>query len=136
MQTNVSKGFRSVRLLGLIFAILCWVRLVPLARDLSEEAVTRFGSLTVNNRRTLEFNGRALEPAITGNNSLSLGEPMRLGATDVVLVRDNGGTACPYLYYFVTVSKFGAKAASSFGTCGEISEVRPGTKSISVVMVR
>lgn len=131
---NLTTSKKSASLFGLTLAILCTVCSGPLARELPQDTVTRFGSLTVNREKTLEFNGRALEPAITGNNSLTLGEPIRLGATDVVLVRDNGGTACPFLYYFVTVSKSGAKATSSFGTCGEITEVKPAGKSITVVM--
>jgi hypothetical protein len=131
---NPSRILQAARHFGLGLAILCAVRISPFAQELSQDTITRFGSLAVNREKTLEFNGRALEPLITGNNSLSLGEPIRIGEADVVLVRDNGGTACPCLYYFVTVSKSGAKATPSFGTCGEITEVKPAGKSITVVM--
>ena len=122
---------------GFLFAILCAVSTGAFTQNVTpklRETATRFGSLTVNSQKILEFNGRPLEPVIKGNNSLSLGEPVRVGATDVVLVTDNGGTACPFLYYFVTASKSGAKATPSFGTCGEIAEVRSVGRSISVVM--
>jgi hypothetical protein len=98
------------------------------------EVVTRFGTLAVGRDKTLEFKGRPLDPPIRGNNSLSLGESIRVGPRDVVLVRDNGGTACPYLYYFVTVTESGAKATPSFGTCGKIEDVKLTGKTISVVM--
>lgn len=137
MITGLSKAWHFLRQLGLGFAMLCATGTSVLAQHMPQEpreTVTRFGSLSVGKDKTLEFNGRGLEPTITGNNSLTLGEPIRLGATDVVIVRDNGGTACPFLYYFVTVSKSGAKATPSFGTCGEITEVKPAGESITVVM--
>src|SRR6266568_8770049 len=55
---------------------------------------TRFGSLTVGNNKELLFRGRSVVPSIVGNNGLDLGTPFHLKAEDVVLVTDNGGTAC------------------------------------------
>ena len=75
-----------------------------LAQQEAQEASTRFGSLTVGEDKILMFKGHKLHPEIEGNNSLDLGKPFSIGATDVVLVTDNGGTACPALYYFITVS--------------------------------
>jgi hypothetical protein len=51
-----------------------------------------------------------------------------------VLVTDNGGTACPALYYFVTVTKSGAKATRAFGTCSDLIKVKRTGDSISVSM--
>lgn len=98
-----------------------------------QEVVTRFGSLTIDNDRTLLFNGRKVTPAVVGNNSLDLGDPIRIGETDVVLVRDNGGTACPSLFYFVTVSKTGASATKAFGTCGDVTSVKRMGNSIQLI---
>ena len=95
---------------------------------------TRFGSLTVNDQRMLLFKGRPLDPPVQGNSSLDLGEPLRIGSTDVVLVTDNGGTACPYLYYFITVSSSNAKATPSFGTCGELTNLKRTGSTISLTM--
>ena len=134
MNMDLSGVLKAATHFGLGLAMLCAVRIRPLASDLAQEVVTRFGSVTVDSAKILRFNERPLEPVIKGNNSLTLGEPMRIGATDVVLVRDDGGTACPFLYYFVIVSKSGAKATPSFGTCGEITDVKRVGKSISVVM--
>jgi hypothetical protein len=99
-----------------------------------QEISTRFGSLSVNDDKILLFKGHPLDPPIKGNNSLDLGKLFRIGGTDVVLVRDNGGTACPFLYYFVSVSKSGAKATPSFGTCGELTKIKRIGKSISVTL--
>ena len=101
---------------------------------LAQETTTRFGALTVNDDKMLLFKGHPLNPPIQGNNSLDVGEPYQIGATDVVLVTDNGGTACPFLYYFVTVSASGAKATPVFGTCGEVTTVKRTGDSISVYM--
>lgn len=102
--------------------------------QLPQEVSTRFGTLSVNKDRILLFKGRPLDPPVQGNNSLNLGEPIRIGKTDVVLVTDNGGTACPYLYYFVSVSKSGAKATPSFGTCGKLTRIKRIDKSISATL--
>lgn len=99
-----------------------------------QETRTRFGSLTVGKDRKLLFKGHSLQPPIEGNNSLNLGKLFRIGASEVVLVVDNGGSACPFLYYFVTVSKAGANATSSFGTCNELSSLKRVGNSISVTM--
>jgi hypothetical protein len=100
----------------------------------SQQTLTRFGSLTVNDQRMLLFKGRPLDPPVQGNSSLDLGEPFRIGSTDVVLAADNGGTACPFLYYFITVSSSGAKATPSFGTCGELTNLKHTGNTISLTM--
>ena len=69
------------------------------------KVVTRFGTLAVDKDRMLLFNGKPVRPPVQGNNSLDLGTPFDMGASDVVLVKDTGGTACPVLYYFVTVTR-------------------------------
>jgi hypothetical protein len=99
-----------------------------------QEVVSRFGSLTIDNDKTVLFNGRKVMPAVAGNNSLDLGDPIRIGETDVVLARDNGGTACPSLFYFVTVSKTGARATKAFGTCGDAISVKRIGNSIQLTM--
>ncbi len=95
---------------------------------------TRFGALTVNDAGVLLFKNAPFQPMIEANNSLDLGEPYQIGSSDVVLVTDNGGTACPALYYFVTVTRSGAKVTPSFGTCSDLIKVRRNGDSISVSM--
>lgn len=99
-----------------------------------QEIATRFGSLSVDGDNTLLFNGRTLTPPVVGNNSLDLNEPIQIGATDVVLVLDNGGTGCPSLYYFVSASKSGARATPAFGTCGDVISVKQMGDSIRLTM--
>jgi hypothetical protein len=99
-----------------------------------QETSTRFGSLRVGEDRTLLFNGRRLNPPVEGNYSLNFGGLFRLGPADVVLVMDSGGTACPYLYYLVSVTKSGAKATPAFGTCAELTGIRRRGDSIEVRM--
>lgn len=84
---------------------------------------TRFGPLSVGKDSVLLFRGRPLQPRVRGNNSLDLGEPHRIGTADVVFVINEGGTLCPYLYHFVTVTRSGAKATPAFGTCAELTKL-------------
>ena len=95
---------------------------------------TRFGALTVSDAGVLLFKGAPFKPTIEANNSLDLSAPYQIGSSDVVLVTDNGGTACPELYYFVTVTKSGAKITSSFGTCSDLIKIKRNGDSISVSM--
>jgi hypothetical protein len=99
----------------------------------SNSITTRFGALTVN-AGVLLFKGTPVQPTIEANNSLDLSEPYQMGASDAVLVTDIGGTACPALYYFVTVTKSGAKVTPSFGTCSDLIKVKRNGDSISISM--
>jgi hypothetical protein len=81
---------------------------------------TRFGTFSVSPENLLLFNGQALNPQVEGNNSLSFVEIQQVGEKDVLLVRDNGGTACPSLFYYVAAGASGATATPSFGTCAEL----------------
>jgi hypothetical protein len=65
---------------------------------------------------------------------LDLSEPYQIGSSDIVLVTDNGGTSCPALYYFVTVTKSGAKATPSFGSCSDLIKIKRMGDSVSVSM--
>jgi hypothetical protein len=100
----------------------------------SQEISTRFGVLSVNDDKMLLFKGQPLSPPIEGNNSLDLGAVMHIGATDVVLVTDNGGTGCPALLYFVSVNQSGVKATPPFGTCSDLTTVKRKGNSIYVTM--
>jgi hypothetical protein len=95
---------------------------------------TRFGALTVSDAGVLLFKGTPVKPTIEANSSLDLSEPYQIGTSDVVLVTDNGGTACPAVYYFVTVTESGAKGTPSFGTCSDLIKVKRNGDSISVSM--
>jgi hypothetical protein len=100
----------------------------------TNSVTTRFGALTVSDAGVLLFKGSPVQPTIEANDSLDLGEPFQIGASDVVLVTDNGGTACPAIYYFVTVTKSGTKVTPSFGTCSDLIKVKRVGDSVSVSM--
>jgi hypothetical protein len=97
------------------------------------ESQTRFGTLEID-QGMLVFKGQRLEPPIRVNSGMDLGEPFHIGATDVVLVTNYGGTACPAEYYFVTVSKSGARGTAAFGTCSDDATVKRSGDSILVTM--
>src|SRR6266536_5438631 len=99
-----------------IVTMMLFVSTAALAQE-TNTITTRFGVLTVNDAGTLLFKGAPFKPTIEANNSLDLSKPFEIGAADAVLVTDNGGTSCPALYYFVTVTKSGAKVTPAFGTC-------------------
>ena len=107
------------------------------ARAQSEPAyrvATRFGELSVRRDEVLRFNERPLEPLLKGNNGLYVGNPFVIGESDVVLITVVGGTACPRLYWFVTVTRSGATATPAFGTCSVALTVTHSGDSIRVSM--
>ena len=95
---------------------------------------TRFGELSVRRDEVLRFNEQPLEPLLKGGNGLYVGDPFVIGEADVVLITAVGGTACPDLYWFVTVTRSGAKATPSFGTCSVALTVTRSGDSIRVSM--
>jgi Tfp pilus assembly major pilin PilA len=101
---------------------------------LAEEIPTRFGSLKINGENMLLYKNRPLKPEIQGNNSLSTVGIYQIGISDVVLIQDNGGTACPAQFYFVSISNNGVMATSPFGTCSDLVEVKQVAETISVTM--
>jgi hypothetical protein len=106
-----------------------------IAQDANQiRSVTRFGNLGLDEENYVIFKGRRVEPPMQANSALEMGEPVRLGSSYVVLVTIIGGTACPYLYHFVTVSKAGAKATGEFGTCNQATDVKRSASSIVVSM--
>jgi hypothetical protein len=109
---------------------------VGLSAQSSQElkVATRYGELTIGENMTLLFRGRPLRPTIHGNSGIDLGAPFHIRDTDVVLVSITGGTACPYLYYFVTARKDGAVGTPSFGTCNSSLGIKRTGDSISMSM--
>jgi hypothetical protein len=95
---------------------------------------TRFGTLSVGHEETLLFNGQPLQPPLQANSSLDLGEPLRIGTSDIVLITNTGGTACPYLYAFVITSRAGARRTPCFGTCNEAISVKLRADALLVAM--
>lgn len=98
----------------------------------AETIATRFGQLKTDEYDTeLSYKGKSIAQ---GNNSIRLVKKFQVGDSDVLLMQDNGGTACPALYLFVTVSASGAKASEEFGSCNEVASVTQEGDAINVTM--
>jgi hypothetical protein len=117
-----------------IAAVLIASAAIAQVPQLAQKIQTKFGALSVGDDTVLRFRGHRFQPSIKGGYSLNLGRPFRMGENDVALVTDNGGTACPYLYYFVTLSESGAQATHSFGTCNAVISVKQKDDSILLSM--
>ena len=122
-----------------------WLEITQ-ARDVGMETVvfgyekkvkTRFGLVSVReDDNLLLFKGKPVAPAIEGNNSLSIVANYEMGQSDVLLLQNTGGTACPALFRFITVSATGLRATPEFGTCSEIIYPTFNEKTgVTVVMV-
>ena len=86
----------------------------------AEAMSTRFGPLSINGQYVLLFNGRPVSPEVRGNSALNFVRKFAVGPTDVVLLEDVGGTACPELFFIVSVAADGARPTPEFGSCGEL----------------
>lgn len=101
---------------------------------LAQDIPTRFGSLQIDDEHRLLYKKRPFSPEIQGNNSLDVLGIYPTGNRDVVLIQDNGGTACPAQYYFISLSSHGASATSSFGTCSDLVDVKQTADAVTVTM--
>ncbi len=100
---------------------------------------TRFGVVSVReDGNLLLFKGKPVVPAIEGNSSLAIVAHYEIGPSDVLLLQDTGGTACPALFHFITVSAAGLKATPEFGTCSDIiyPTMNAETATVTVAMLR
>lgn len=95
---------------------------------------TRFGTLQIDEQNELLYLGHSLIPPIRGNNSLTPIGVYAIGNADVLLIQDNGGMACPAMYYFVSVSASGVKSTPEFGTCSDLIKVQQIYDKISITM--
>ena len=107
---------------------------------LADKIQTRFGQLSATDRMPgdgdaiLRLNGKPVQPTVEGNNGLTFIKVFQIGATDVALVQDDGGTGCPALYYFVTLSAAGTQVSPQFGSCSDLVEPRQDGQQIQVTM--
>ncbi len=115
-------------------ATITLVAVVAVAQTNPSNMPTRFGPLTVNTAHLLGFRGQLMQPKVEGNNSLTFVRKFELKGRDVVLLQDNGGTACPALYRFVSVNRRGARVTSAFGTCSDLLHITRQRETIIVDM--
>ena len=97
------------------------VQVTSAASDYKDKVKTRFGLVSFNeDTRTLYYKGKEISPPIEGNNGLSIVNSYELGNNDVLLLLNDGGSACPAQYRFLTISAKGINATPEFGTCSDI----------------
>lgn len=100
-----------------------------------EEPKTRFGTIEVNESKELIFNGKQVSPDLVGNSALRILAVHAVGQTDLVLVEDEGGSACPFQFNVVTLSKHQAVVSPTFGTCSEPRTVKLLPQGLLISMV-
>lgn len=66
------------------------------------------------------FKGKPVAPAIEGNSSLSIVANYEIGQSDVLLLQNTGGTACPALFQLRHRERRGLRATPEFGSCSDI----------------
>lgn len=96
---------------------------------------TRFGTLTTDSNFQVQYNGKKLSPAVDIVSSAYILSTYKLKNSDVILVSQADGNACPGQYAFIVVTADGAHATPPFGTCydDDIKPTRSG-ESISFSM--
>ena len=95
---------------------------------------TRFGVAEIDDEKAFLFKGKKLTPSIEGNSGLSAAATHQIGNTDVLILQDTGGTACPALFYAVTISATGARGSPGFGTCSDLVKIVKTGDVISLTM--
>jgi hypothetical protein len=118
---------QSLVLLGLLLGATS-----PALADFRPVA-TRYGTLSSDEDRLLRLNGEAV-PHIEGNNGLMLEKIYRIGRADVAVICDMGGTALPAQFYFVTISRRGAKVQGPYGTGNDDAVIRRKGDTIIMTM--
>lgn len=102
--------------------------------------VTRYGTFEIKSpaeyaSETLYFDKTPVQPLIEGNNSLTVEGQFKLKQDDVLIVQDNGGTACPAQLYIIKVSPNKTVTPSPlFGTCSDLIEIKQKENKIVIHM--
>ena len=78
---------------------------------------TRFGAVKNNADDLLEFKGKVLKPEVSVPSAAYVVNTFKLASSDVVLVSQAAGNACPGQYVYVTIDATSAKVSPTFGTC-------------------
>lgn len=82
---------------------------------------SRCGVVAKGENNSLVVGGKPTTPPINAGYSLEIVDYLQQENSDVLLVRTNsGGTACPSMYHYVTLSQDGAKSTEEFGTCSDL----------------
>jgi hypothetical protein len=122
------------RVFAASFVLLLSCLAVVGAAASDEDLKTRFGELTTNDDNVLLFKGKPISPQVRAPNGISTVEKFEIDASDVLLLVEHGGTACPAKFWFVSVSADSAKATSRFGTCSDQFRTSRTGGTITVTM--
>ena len=95
---------------------------------------TRFGVLRIDDDQVLRHDGRLVAPLVRGNYSLDVLDVYEVGNTDVVLLEDLGGAACPIKLFILTLSVRRTSVTGPFGTCSEIVHLTRHGDAIQIEM--
>lgn len=121
--------------LGTIAATIALIALsIGTSTGSSAQGTAKPTGLTVNADGELLFRKHPLQPPIHANSSLEIGRVFHTDTGDVVLVKDTGGTACPYLYYLVSIRGAKAEATPEFGSCTQVVSASQKGESIVLTM--
>ena len=93
-----------------------------------EDAITFTGDFT------LLFNGKPLDPTVQGTNRLIVSETYQLGSSQLALIAEQGGEACPTQLWLVESDGKTAKATPKFGTCSDAYDPKKTGDSITITM--
>ena len=97
------------------------VGMTPAVFGYEKTLKTRHGMVSVHEEdNTLLFKGKPVKPAIEGNGALSIVAHYEMGHTDVLLLQNTGGTACPAQFRFINIGSGSLRASPEFGTCSDI----------------
>lgn len=99
----------------------------------ADGVTTPFGKLSVSDN-VLLLDGKPVNPRVEGNNSLGFVVQVALKNRRAVLVQNNGGTACPATYRWVTVSDGGYTVSPEFGSCSDLVKISTVSKTLVVTM--
>ncbi len=101
--------------------------------DLTTPYMTRFGVLSIDGNNSLLLNGLHFSPDIQGNSALSLDAVLEAGDHDIAIVEDDGGAACPTLFYIADISATGSVSRGVFGSCGSLEFVHQKGDAVYIV---
>jgi hypothetical protein len=104
------------------------------AQNSADQIRTRFGTVSFDDNDKLRFRGRLVQPGIQTSRTLDLTIVYSLADGDVVVVTASDGLACPYRYYFVSVSKASATASNEVGTCAKADDMHSDRHSVTLMM--
>ena len=99
----------------------------------AENVSTRFGPLEIKERTGADemmgndvlHQKKLLKFEEENPGWFSVVKTYQIKENDILLIRlEMQALACPVQFYFVTVSNTGAKVSKSFGTCGDLIEVK------------